>query len=93
MCDCPAGKYVNFCRHRLDLLEGKTGGIVSDNQQEIGQLKVWLVGTRLEKALEKFYEAAREVTDARELNDAARLDDAEAVFKAAKRGLSIAMHQ
>ena len=34
-CDCPAGKYGNFCQHRLKLLRGDGSEIVGDSLNDL----------------------------------------------------------
>jgi len=51
LCTCPAGTYGNFCKHRIAILEGKAGGITSDNAQEVATAVEWLPGTDVEEAL------------------------------------------
>jgi len=64
-CTCPAGENGQYCKHRLEIMEGRVAAIVSQNQGEIGTVRAWLVGTELETALSEFrqaesiYEAAK----------------------------------
>ena len=63
ICDCPAGQHSNFCKHRINIIDGKTAGITSDNGAEVATIVSWLAGTDVEarllelRALEKNKEA------------------------------------
>lgn len=51
ICDCLAGTHGNACKHRLNILDGKTKGIVSDNAGKVPIIVAWLEGTDVAKAL------------------------------------------
>ena len=51
ICDCPAGRHSNACKHRLSILDGKSRGIVSDNADRVPMVVEWLKGTDVEAAL------------------------------------------
>ena len=56
LCDCKAGQMGSFCKHRVNILEGSTAGIISDNEAEVEQVCQWLKNTPLEAALEHYNE-------------------------------------
>jgi len=62
-CSCPAGENGQYCKHRFNILDGVTKGIVSDNLDDVKIVQSWLVGTDVEEALNKMrkleVEAAR----------------------------------
>ena len=90
-CDCPAGKYGNFCQHRIKLLQGDGSEIVSDNLDDLEKVVRKLPGTRLESALIEFEVLASQVTELRAKGTSDELDKAEAEFKAARKKLSVMM--
>ena len=51
LCNCPAGEFGNVCKHRTSILDGKTKGIVSDNESDVPKIVQWLAGTDVESAL------------------------------------------
>lgn len=51
LCNCPAGSHGNFCKHRINILDGKKSGITTDNTDQVSQVVEWLAGTDVEKAL------------------------------------------
>ncbi|MDH3375304.1 MAG: hypothetical protein OEM85_18250 [Gammaproteobacteria bacterium] len=60
ICNCPAGQYSNFCKHRISILDGKFDAIASDNADQAPQVVAWLVGTDVEAALAELRAAQRE---------------------------------
>lgn len=90
-CDCPAGKYGNFCQHRIKLLRGDGSEIVSDNLDDLEKVVSKLPGTRLESALVEFEVLASQVTALRAKGPSDELDEAEADFKVARKNLSVMM--
>jgi uncharacterized Zn finger protein len=80
ICNCPAGTYGNFCKHRISILDGNAKAIVSDNAEQATKVIDWLAGTDVEEAL----------TDVRA---AEKVDDSEKkLLNAAKRKLARAMN-
>lgn len=80
ICNCPAGTYGNFCKHRISILDGKPKAITSDNADQAATVVVWLAGTDVEAALA-------------EMRAAEKLDDPEKKeLNAAKRKLARAMN-
>jgi len=55
-CSCPAGENGQYCKHRFNILDGATRGIVSGNLDDLKVVQSWLVGTDLEKALVRMRE-------------------------------------
>ncbi|MEX1013904.1 MAG: SWIM zinc finger family protein [Candidatus Paceibacterota bacterium] len=52
-CTCPAGKNGQYCKHRLNILNGVTKGIVSKNLDDVKTIQSWLKNTDVEEALNK----------------------------------------
>ncbi|MDY6894784.1 MAG: SWIM zinc finger family protein [Thermotogota bacterium] len=61
-CSCPAGENGQYCKHRFNILEGITKGIVSDNLEDVKVVQSWLPGTDLEEAIIKMRELESEAT-------------------------------
>jgi hypothetical protein len=59
-CSCKAGKNGQSCKHRFNILEGITKGIVSDNLEDVEIVQSWLHGTNLEQAINKMRELESE---------------------------------
>jgi uncharacterized Zn finger protein len=53
VCNCPAGTYGNLCKHRVNILDGKTTSITSDNADQVATVVGWLVGTDVAAALDQ----------------------------------------
>lgn len=51
LCTCPAGEFGNVCKHRTNILDGKTAAITSGNEDEVATIGEWLVGSDVEAAL------------------------------------------
>lgn len=52
-CTCPAGERGQYCKHRFNILNGETKGIVSDNLDDVEIVRSWLPGTDIEIAITK----------------------------------------
>jgi len=64
-CSCPAGKNGQYCKHRLSILAGESGSVVSGNQEDILIAKSWLPGTDVEIAIHNIAEAQHEFDEAK----------------------------
>ena len=53
ICSCPAGKNGQYCKHRFNILDGITKGIVSKNLENVKIIQSWLPGTDIEEAVVK----------------------------------------
>lgn len=53
ICNCPAGTYGNFCKHRISILEGDGKAIASDNAGKVAAVVEWLAGTDVDTALKE----------------------------------------
>ena len=51
LCTCPAGEFGNICKHRINVLDGKTAAISGDYEDEVSKIREWLTGTDVESAL------------------------------------------
>jgi hypothetical protein len=68
-CSCPAGEIGQYCKHRLNILNGIIDGIVSSNVPEVQTVMLWLKGTDVEQALKQVCEAEGKLEEAkRQLN-------------------------
>lgn len=80
ICNCPAGTYGNFCKHRISILDGNAKAIVSDNAEQAATVLTWLTGTDVEAALA-------------EMRAAEKVDDPDKkILNVAKRKLARAMN-
>lgn len=43
---------MQYCKHRISIIEGSTANIVSDNLQDIKTVLSWLPGSQLAESLE-----------------------------------------
>jgi uncharacterized Zn finger protein len=59
-CSCPAGVNGQYCKHRFNILNGDTKGIVSTNIDDVKIVQSWLPGTDVAKALLKVRELEAE---------------------------------
>ncbi len=80
ICNCPAGTYGNFCKHRISILDGNAKAISSDNAEQATKVVEWLTGTDVEAAL-------TEMRAAEKINDPEKT-----ALNAAKRKLARAMN-
>lgn len=80
LCTCPAGQFGNFCKHRITILDGDGGAIVSENANRVATITEWLQGTDVAAALCEY----------RKLEKAAGAS--KSVLAAAKKKLARAMN-
>lgn len=59
LCTCPAGEFGNVCKHRTNILDGKTKGIVSGGEAEVAKITEWLKGSDVEIALNELRAAEK----------------------------------
>ena len=59
-CSCPAGENGQYCKHRFNILAGKTEGVVSENREDVKVVQSWLPGTDVEEAIQKMRELESE---------------------------------
>ena len=64
-CSCPAGEVGQYCKHRLNILNGYIDGIVSSNAPEVQTVMLWLKGTDVEQALKQVHEAEEKLEEAK----------------------------
>ena len=76
LCTCPAGEFGNICKHRINVLDGKTAAVTGDDEGEVARIREWLIGTDVEAAL----------------NELRALEQAGEDLVAAKRKLARAMN-
>lgn len=60
-CNCPAGRFGNLCKHRLDILNGETKSIVSDNVDEIGTVQSWLIDSPISTHTQKISDLQKQI--------------------------------
>ena len=53
ICNCPAGTFSNVCKHRVNILDGDSSSISSDNVDKAPIIVEWLAGTDVEAALQE----------------------------------------
>lgn len=78
-CSCPAGKNGQYCKHRFNILDGATKGIVSDNLDDVKVVQSWLQGTDIEAALIKMRELEAEAVKIKKALSAAKKEVAKAM--------------
>lgn len=71
ICNCPAGTYGNVCKHRVNILDGNTQSLSSNNSDDVATVVTWLVGSDVEVALTQL-RTAEKSTDKEAINDAKR---------------------
>lgn len=59
LCTCPAGEFGNVCKHRINILDGKTAAITSGNEDEVSRICEWLIGSDVEAALNELRAAQK----------------------------------
>ena len=59
-CTCLAGENDLYCKHRFNILDGKTKAIVSNNLDQVPIIQSWLPGSDVEKALNLLGQAEKE---------------------------------
>lgn len=59
-CTCPAGENGLYCKHRFNILDGETKGVVSGNRDDVKIIQAWLVGTDVERSIIKMREIETE---------------------------------
>ncbi len=52
LCNCPAGKKGQYCKHRFLILSNDSRGIVSNNTEDVKTVSSWLKGSKIEKAMD-----------------------------------------
>lgn len=78
-CSCPAGENGQYCKHRFNILEGLSKGIVSNNLNDVKIVQSWLSGTDVEKALIKMRELEAEAERIKKALSAAKMEFARAM--------------
>ena len=38
-CDCSAGSHAQLCHHRIELLDGKSDAVLSENREDVARVK------------------------------------------------------
>lgn len=64
-CTCPAGMNGLYCKHRINIINGKTDAIVSSNRAEVRKIQSWLIGSNIEAASREVESATRAVETAK----------------------------
>jgi len=78
-CSCPAGEKGQYCKHRFNILEGVSKGIVSNNLEDVKTVQSWLVGTDVEEALNRMRKLEAEAARIKKELSAAKKDVAKAM--------------
>ena len=71
ICNCPAGTFSNVCKHRVNILEGNSRSITSDNADQVPTIVDWLAGSDVETALNELREVEK-LKDKNAISDAKR---------------------
>jgi len=66
-CTCAAGLNGQYCKHRIQILEGVDSSVISKNKNDVRKITTWLKGTSLQKALDEFKNANKEYDEAAKL--------------------------
>jgi len=73
VCNCPAGTYGNLCKHRVNILEGKSTAITSENTDQVTTVVSWLAGTDVAAAMHELQELEQaKDADKNAINEAKR---------------------
>ena len=78
-CSCPAGENGKYCKHRFNILDGITKGIVSNNSEAVAIVQSWLPGTDVEKALIQMRKLEEEAATIKKQLSAAKKELAKAM--------------
>lgn len=78
-CACPAGEFGLYCKHRFDILAGKTKAIVSGNNDQGPIVQSWLPGSDVEDAMKELEKAEQEYKRAKKLVSEAKKNVARAM--------------
>lgn len=60
-CNCMAGENGQYCKHRFNILDGNTEGIISTNLNDVKIVSSWFHGSDIEEAIVKFNIIEKEV--------------------------------
>ena len=60
-CSCIAGENGMYCKHRFNILDGKSDAIVSDNIDDITIIQKWYSGSDIELARDKIKPLEKEI--------------------------------
>ena len=52
-CTCRAGVNKLLCKHRLSILDGDKGAVVSDNFDQVAEVVSWLAGSKVGQAISR----------------------------------------
>lgn len=50
-CNCKAGVNGMLCKHRLSILDGEKGAVVSENPDQVAEVASWLAGSNVAGAI------------------------------------------
>lgn len=64
-CTCSAGQNGQHCKHRMQIFDGITDGIVSGNGDQVPAVVSWLSGTEVAAAIDALNAAERELDRAK----------------------------
>jgi len=53
-CTCQAGRFSEYCKHRISILTNKSNDIVSENIEDVQKISSWIANTEIENALNHF---------------------------------------
>lgn len=78
-CTCPAGENGQYCKHRFNILDGQTKGIISNNLDDVKIIQSWLPGSDIEEALIKMRELEVELEKVKKALSTAKKEVARAM--------------
>lgn len=78
-CTCPAGSFGQYCKHRFNILDGETKGIVSGNLDDVEIVRSWLPGTDVETTIIKMRELEAKAAEIKKALSAAKKEVAKAL--------------
>ena len=60
-CSCSAGVNGMYCKHRFNILDGKSDAILSDNIDDITIIQKWYLGSNIELVRDKIKPLEKEI--------------------------------
>jgi hypothetical protein len=64
-CTCRAGEVGQYCKHRIRIIDGDSTGIVSDNMSAVPEIKIWAIGSDVERAILELRDAEQQLEEAK----------------------------
>lgn len=64
-CNCPAGDKGQVCKHRMNIINGNSMAIVTENISDVDIVRGWIAGSDIEESIRLVNEAEQGVTAAK----------------------------